>query len=455
MVTASPGATGRGLRGDVPRSSHSSLQLPAERDPVGTIIEQNASRLQELVPIRNGRMAASPFAFFRGGAGIMAHDLAATPASGLRTQLSGDAHLMNFGGFASPERNLVFDLNDFDETLPGPFEWDVKRLAASFEIAGRTREFKRSERSAAALESVRSYRDAMRRFAAMGDLDVWYAQLEAQAVLETMQRAHDPKRVKELQRAVAKARRNDGRRALSSLTHEVDGERRIVSEPPLIVPLEELGVDDAEQVLRPMLDSYLASLEPDRRVLTDRFRYADFARKVVGVGSVGTRCWIALLFGRDENDPLFLQVKEADPSVLEPLLGPSDTSSHGRRVVEGQRLMQAASDIFLGWVQTDHELEGGHDFYVRQLRDWKASLDVETVTPRGLVDYATACGWALARAHARSGDRRAIAGYLGSGDQFDRAVAAFAEAYAGVNEEDHRALVQAIADGRLQATAGI
>jgi uncharacterized protein (DUF2252 family) len=440
------------LRGAVPRSSHSALELPADRDPVSTLAAQNGNRLPELVPIRIERMSASPLAFFRGAAAVMTRDLAATPTTDLRVQLSGDAHLLNFGGFASPERALVFDLNDFDETLPGPFEWDVKRLAASLEVACRERGFNRAHRSAAVVGAVRTYREAMRGFSAMGDLDVWYARLDARSILRTLRAEHDSKRVKVLRRSSARARDNDSRRALRSLTRRVDGEPRITAKPPLIVPMAELDADGETGALRGILESYVQRIQPDRRVLLRRFRYADAARKVVGIGSVGTRCWIVLMLGRDDHDPLILQLKEAQPSVLEALLGPSDAASHGQRVVDGQRLMQAASDIFLGWAQTDSGFESSpRDFYVRQLRDWKISLDVETISPRGLLYYAIACGWTLARAHARSGDRFAIAGYLGSSDRFDRAVATYAAAYADVNEADHHAFVRAIADGRLDS----
>jgi uncharacterized protein (DUF2252 family) len=434
----------------VPRSGQSTPALAADRDPVARLSGQNASRLPDLVPIRNGRLLRSPFAFFRGAAAVMADDLASAPSSGLRAQLSGDAHLLNFGGFASPERDLVFDLNDFDETSGGPFEWDVKRLATSLEIAGRDRDFNPRDRAAAVLEAVRSYRTAMRQFAGRGNLDVWYARLDAQAVLDELRQANDPKRVRLFRRAVARARRNDGRRALSSLTTRVDGQLRIRSEPPLMVPLRELDITDAEEVLRGLLAGYRKSLQPDRRSVLDQFHYVDFARKVVGVGSVGTRCWIVLLLGRNDRDPLFLQLKEAGPSVLE--RSPRAARSSGRRVVEGQRLLQAASDIFLGWTRVERDLDGGpREYYVRQLRDWKMSVDMETISPRGLVDYARFCGWTLARGHARSGDRVAIAAYLGPGDRFDRAVADYAGGYADVNERDHAAFAAAISRGQLSA----
>jgi uncharacterized protein (DUF2252 family) len=442
-------ALGRGARTASPRSSHAELELGPERDPLSVLAAQDASRVPELLPIRYGRMLASPFAFFRGAAAVMAHDLAPLPATGLRAQLCGDAHLVNFGGFGSPERNLVFDLNDFDETRPGPFEWDVKRFAASVEIAGRARGFENPERYV--LAGMAAYREAMSDFAAMHDLDVWYSRLDASAMVGVLHREHDARLAKKLTQVIDKARRNDGRRALATLTRSVNGELRIVFEPPLLVPLSELPpetVRGAEAIISEVLGSYRTSLAADKRVLFDRFHRVDLARKVVGIGSVGTRCWVILLVGRDETDPLFLQVKEAE----QPVVGPAVTGNQGRRVVEGQRLMQAASDIFLGWARTA-DLDGARrDFYVRQLRDWKASIDIETIDPDGLTYYARACGWTLARAHACSGDRIAIAGYLGSSDRFDRAIAAFASAYSDLNEQDHQTLQQAVAAGEVAAT---
>jgi uncharacterized protein (DUF2252 family) len=454
-------ADGRVARKQAPRSSHSELQIAADRDPIALLEEQGRSRVPELVPVRYGRMLVSPFAFFRGAAVVMAHDLAPAPRSGLSAQLSGDAHLANFGGFASPERDLVFDLNDFDETLPGPFEWDVNRLAASFEVAARQRNFGEAERTGTVLEVVRTCRKAMRQFAAMGDLDVWYARLDARSIAAELQAGHDRKLEKAFEGAAAKARTRDGMRALVKLTEEVDGEPRFVSDPPLIVPLRELVGDgddpvELESQIRATFRRYRRTLPHDLRALLEGFRSVDLARKVVGVGSVGTRCWVLLLLGRDERDPLFLQIKEAEASVLEPLLGRSRFANHGRRVVEGQRLMQAASDIFLGWIRTDETLDGElRDFYVRQLWDWKSSIDIETILPRGLAAYAVACGWTLARAHASSGDRIAISAYLGKSDRFDRAIAAFAAAYADLNERDHQALVEAVGSGRVTATQGV
>ena len=435
--------------------------MAPDRDPIALLEEQARSRLPELVPVRYGRMLTSPFAFFRGAAVVMAHDLVGTPAAGLSAQLCGDAHLANFGGFASPERDLVFDLNDFDETLPGPFEWDIKRLATSFEIAARDRGFSAAERGGPVLTAMRTYRKAMQHFATMGDLDVWYSRLDAGSITARLSEAHDRKAQKNFQKGAAKAQTRDRMRALAKLTEQVNGQPRLISDPPLIVPLRELVQDQSaraelEGALHGMFLRYVQTVPRDLRTLLEGFRYADLARKVVGVGSVGTRCWVLLLLGRDERDPLFLQIKEAQTSVLEPLIGRSRFGNHGRRVVEGQRLMQAASDIFLGWVRSDVTLDGEvRDFYVRQLWDWKASADFQTIRPEGLAAYAEACGWILARAHARSGDRFAVSAYLGKGDSFDRAIAAFATAYADLNERDHDALVQAVKAGRITATEGV
>src|SRR3954451_24347856 len=435
---------------------------PAEDrpDPVALLEEQAATRVTELVPIRYGRMLVSPFTFYRGAAKIMAHDLAATPRAGLSTQLCGDAHLSNFGGFASPERSLVFDLNDFDETLPGPFEWDVKRLATSFEICGRDRGFDDAQRRSAVIAVVRAYREAMRSFATMGDLDVWYARLDIAAIGAQLRESNDKKQAKVMKRLETKARTKDSLKAFSRLTRTVDGELRIVSDPPLIVPIGELvNADQAaviEAEIATLFRKYRSSLQSDRRKLLEGYRVVDVARKVVGVGSVGTRAWILLLLGRDETDPLFLQVKEAEASVLEPHVGKSKLKNHGQRVVEGQRIMQAARDIFLGWFHAPEGLDGQpRDFYVRQLWDWKVSLDLETILPRGLLIYAELCGWALARAHARSGDRVAIGSYLGKNTTFDRAVGDFASAYADVNQRDYEALAEAARTGRIETHDGL
>ena len=448
---------GRAARTAASRSSQSALDVPADRDPVAWLEAQGETRLAELLPIRYGRMLGSPLAFYRGAAAVMAHDLAPAPRTGLQVQLAGDAHLLNFGGFASPERDLVFDLNDFDETLSGPFEWDVKRLAASVEVAGRDRGFADAERGAAVLATVRAYRETMRDQAALGNLDGWYSRADAASLVTELRDQHDTAGVKTMKRVTAHARTNDNVHTLAKLTHVVDGMPRIVADPPLIVPIDELADEgrDLETELRAIFRSYRRSLQPDRRRLLEGFSYGDLARKVVGVGSVGTRCWIALLLGRDEQDPLFLQLKEAQASVLEPFLGRSPFASHAERVVEGQRLSQASSDIFLGWTRAE-DLDGAtRDFYVRQLRDWKVSLEVETIRPDGFATYARWCGSTLARAHARSGDRVAIAAYLGKSDVFDRAVAAFASAYADLNERDHAALRSAVQAGRVAATEGV
>jgi uncharacterized protein (DUF2252 family) len=452
-------ARGRKAREGAPRSGQATLSKP-DRDPVALLEAQAVSRVPELVPIRYGRMLTSPFAFFRGAAALMAHDLSSTTSSGLETQLCGDAHLANFGGFATPERDLVLDVNDFDETLPGPFEWDLKRLAASFEIAGRNRGFTASECRESVLAVVRSYREAMREFAAMGNMEVWYSRLSVPALAAQLRAQRDTKQADAVDAGIAKARTKDSLKAFAKLTEVVDGERRIRSDPPLIVRLTDLveGISDPEAVVdlvRAVIRDYRQTLQSDRRHLLESFRLVDVAHKVVGVGSVGTRCWIVLMVGRDGDDPLFLQMKEAQASVLEPYLGHSRYENHGRRVVEGQRLMQASSDIFLGW----HRVTGldGHtrDFYCRQLWDWKASVDLDTVVPRGLVLYAQAAGWTLARAHARSGDRVAIAEYLGKSDTFDRALASFAAAYAEVNGSDYAALAAAVDEGRITAERGV
>jgi uncharacterized protein (DUF2252 family) len=447
-------SVGRSVRTAVPRSAHAELE-PArlDRDPVALLEEQARTRVPELIPIRYGRMLASPFAFFRGGAAVMAGDLAQLPSTGLDVQLAGDAHLLNFGGFASPERDLVFDVNDFDETLPGPFEWDVKRLAASIEIAGRDRGLRDHERRAAVLGAVRSYRTQMRMLAEMGNLESWYARVDTQSLVDELRAEHEPGATRTVSRMAARARANDSFHALPKLTSMVDGRPRIVSEPPLIVPIAELADEtpDLEARLCSIYRSYHRSLPTDRGKLLEEFSFGDLARKVVGIGSVGTRDWILLLLGRDARDPLFLQIKEAQASVLEPHLGRSPIRNHAQRVVEGQRVSQAAGDIFLGWLSAD-ELDGEpRDFYVRQLRDWKVSVDLERIRPRGLAVYARWCGSTLARAHARSGDRVAVAAYLGRNDVFERAMAEFAERYADRNAEDHAALARAVRQGRIAA----
>ena len=450
-------ARGKAARAEVPRSSHGTFApQPARADPIKLLERQAKTRVPDLVPIRYGRMLVSPFAFYRGAATIMAHDLGETPRSGLTVQCCGDAHLSNFGVFASPERRLVFDINDFDETLPGPWEWDVKRLAASIVIAARTNGFRAKKQERAVLDTVGQYRTAMADFAGMRNLDVWYSHLEVERVLEEYSSQFKPRAVKLTEKALAKARTKDSVTAFSKLTHFVDGQARIVDQSPLIVPIEQLapGVEREQmfEALRRVTRSYRETLAFDRRVLLEQFELTDFARKVVGVGSVGTRAWIALLLGGDGEDPLFLQLKEAEPSVLEEFLGPSEFPNHAQRVVTGQRLMQATSDIFLGWLRVDSDLdEKPRDYYGRQLKDWKGSAEIDQMDARGLATYGKLCGWTLARAHARSGDRIAIASYLGKGRSFDRALVEFSHAYADQNERDYQALNSAVKSGRIAA----
>jgi uncharacterized protein (DUF2252 family) len=462
FTAAERAARGRSARAECPRSNHAAFEPPPGRDPVAILEAQASSRVPELVPVRYGRMLVSPFTFYRGAAAVMAFDLAPTPRAGLRAQLCGDAHLSNVGGYASPERTLVFDLNDFDETLPGPFEWDVKRLAASFEIAGRDRNFTSAQRRKAVLAAVRAYREWMRKLAEARNLDVWYARLDVETIERNLRAQQASRQAESVAKASEKARTKDSLKAFAKLTHLVDGEPRIVSDPPLIVPAadlaEETGIrfERLERVIHELFREYRRTLQPDRRHLLEEFRMVDLARKVVGVGSVGTRCWIVLLLGRDSGDPLFLQIKEAQASVLEPYLGPSTYQNHGQRVVVGQRLMQATSDIFLGWVRSKETLDGAErDFFVRQLWDWKTSVDLDTIQPAGLELYGEVCGFLLARAHARSGDRIAMASYLGKGDVFDRALAEFAVAYADQNERDHAALRKAADEGRISVQDGL
>ena len=463
LTVAERAARGKAARAEVPRSSHAVFEPPPRRaDPVKLLERQAKTRVPELVPIRYGRMLVSPFTFYRGAALIMASDLASTPRSGLTVQCCGDAHLSNFGVFASPERRLMFDINDFDETLPGPWEWDVKRLAVSMLIAARSNGFPVKDQDQIVLDTVEAYRTAMAGFAAMNNLDVWYAHLDIEAVFQEFRSQFKAKELKRGEKQVAKARTKDSMAAFSKLAREVDGEARIVAEPPLIVPIEDLaqaegiGRDEIFEMLHELIRSYRSTLEHDRRVLLEEFRLVDLARKVVGVGSVGTRAWIALLLGRDGQDPLFLQMKEAEASVLEEFLGPSEFENHGERVVHGQRLMQAASDIFLGWLHIE-EGEGGlpRDFYGRQLKDWKGSAEIEQMVPNGMAQYGKLCGWTLARAHARSGDRIAIAAYLGKGPTFDRAIVEFSCAYAEQNDSDYQALVAAVDSGRITAEKGL
>jgi uncharacterized protein (DUF2252 family) len=452
---------GRSARRRAPRSANAEWEAAPERvDPITTLERQAETRTPDLVPVRYGRMARSPFAFFRGAAAIMAADLAATAVSGLRAQLCGDAHLANFGAFAAPDRSLIFDLNDFDETLPGPWEWDVKRLAVSMMIAARNNDFALKAQDQIVLDTVEAYRSAMEDFAAMKNLDLWYAHLEIENVLADFGSQLTPKAVQRTKKALAKARTKDSMAAFSKLTRMVDGEARIAAEPPLIVPIDDLlegsERDEVLDGLHELLRSYRATLEYDRRTLLEEFRLTDFARKVVGVGSVGTRAWIALMLGRDSDDPLFLQMKEAEASVLEEFLAPSEFDNHGERVVAGQRLMQASSDIFLGWLHVESGMDGKErDFYGRQLKDWKGSAEIEQMAPSGMAAYGRLCGWTLARAHARSGDRIAIAGYLGKGSAFGRAIVEFSRAYAEQNERDYKALAQAVKSGRIKAETGL
>ncbi len=457
-------ALGRAARRAVPRADHSHLNDATDRpDPVELLLSQAESRETELVPIRHGRMAGSAFAFYRGAALPMAADLVGTPASGLRVQLCGDAHLLNFGIYASPDRRLVFDVNDFDETLPGPWEWDVKRLATSIEVAGRERGFSTKERSTSVLAALRRYRVAMGEFAAMTTLAVWYSRLEADEILREIRAgAHSRKEADVARRGkqlVSKAATRSNLQAVSALTHEVDGRLEFTSAPPLVERLTDLLPDDQrhrlENGLSDLLREYAASLASDRRGLLARFELVDLARKVVGVGSVGTRCWILLFVGQDSGDSLILQAKEAQASVLERFLEPSAESNQGERVVVGQRLMQATTDIFLGWNRLTGIDGRQRDFYLRQLRDGKGSMDITKMVPEGLKAYSEYCGWTLARGHARSGDPIAIAAYLGSSDVFDQAVVRFAQAYADRNERDHASLVQAISEGRVPALAGL
>jgi uncharacterized protein (DUF2252 family) len=447
---------GKAARARAPRSSHGEWAARPERaDPVELLERQAPSRVPELLPIRYGRMVSSPFAFFRGAAAVMAEDLTGSPDSGIRVQLCGDAHLSNFGGFASPERELVFDLNDFDETAPGPWEWDVKRLAASIEIAARTRSFEKAARFRILAATIRQYRDSMRVFAGMGNLDIWYAQMKEATLAGRLRAEAGRREVEGLERSAAKARKKNNLRAFERLTEIVDGEPRIVNDPPLVLRTDDLFEPEQAEQFREQLDglmsAYLATLQGDRRSLLERYRVVDVARKVVGVGSVGTRAWVVLLLGRDASDPLFLQCKEAQPSVLEQPLGAAGFENHGQRVVEGQRLMQAASDTTLGWLRAPDIEDVTRDYYIRQLWDWKTSAEIESMAPEGMEVYGRMCGYTLARAHARSGDAIAISAYLGSSETFDRAIDRFARSYAAQNERDHRELADAIADGQIAA----
>ena len=444
-------ARGKEQRKTLRRAAHAEWTPAATRaDAFSLLSAQETTRVPELVPIRHERMRASPFAFYRGAAVVMAADLADGPSSGLRVQCCGDAHLANFGGFSAPDRRTVFDINDFDETSKGPFEWDVKRLAASFEIAARARGFTNAEPESVAQHAARSYREAMRQFAAMSNLDVWYARLDVDALLAGLGTRVTGREVKRVERVVAKAQTKDSMKAFNKLTERVDGSVRIISDPPLIVRIEDMALAEGfdpgslDVWLRETFRHYRQSLQPDRRHLLEGYELVDVARKVVGVGSVGTRCWIVLLIGKDETDPLFLQIKEAEGSVLEPYAGKSEYANHGQRVVEGQRLLQASSDILLGWFRVRAPDGVDRDYYVRQLWDGKLSADIDTMVPENFPIYAEMCARTLARAHARSGDRVAIASYLGTGETFDRAIGEFAVAYADQNARDYDSFVAAL-----------
>jgi uncharacterized protein (DUF2252 family) len=458
-------ASGKQARAAVPLEAHAEFRPRKSRDPVALLLEQAKTRVPDLVPIRHGRMLASPFTFYRGAALVMAADLHTTPTSGLRTQLCGDAHLSNFGAYASPERRLVFDINDFDETLPGPFEWDVKRLAASFAVAGRDNGFTSKECRRLTLTTAASYRTAMRTFATQPILAVWYAHLDIEDAIVEFRATLTPRILKQdraIQRStdklLAKAHTHDSLQAVAKLTTVRDGRRRIVSHPPLVVPIDEMLGFDLDVLLeriRELVADYRASLPRDRRLLLDHFTVVDVAHKVVGVGSVGTRAWIVLLESEVEDDALLLQAKQAEVSALADYAGASDYANQGERVVAGQHLMQASSDIFLGWLCARPIGEDQEDYYVRQLRDWKMSAVIDEMSSRSMDMYARLCGWTLARAHARAGDRIAISAYLGKSARFDNAIADFAEAYADQNERDHAALAAAVAEGRVEAQSGV
>jgi uncharacterized protein (DUF2252 family) len=452
-------AQGKDARAAAPLESHADYRPAGPRDPVGLLVGQAASRVPELVPVRHGRMLVSPFTFYRGAALPMAADLAGTPASGLRVQLCGDAHLSNFGAFASPERRLVFDVNDFDETLPGPFEWDVKRLAASLAVAGRDNGFPAKARRKIVLAAAEGYRSAMRAFAAQPLLEVWYARLDIEQAIGEFNAQIKAKRLKATKKMLAKAHTKDSTQALGKLTTVADGRRQIISDPPMIVPIEKVFADvqagAVYEQLHSVLGRYGRTLQYDRRHLLEQFTLVQAARKVVGVGSVGTRAWILLMDAGDGVEPLFLQAKEAQPSVLAEYCGHSQYSNQAERVVAGQHLMQAESDIFLGWTRVHGRDKVDRDFYVRQLKDWKWSAPIELMVPAGMTAYARLCGWTLARAHARSGDRVALAAYLGGSDRFDQAIADFAETYADQNERDYAALQDAVKEGKVESAAEI
>ena len=448
-------AAGKAARDRVPLDSHREFKPAPGRDPVALLVEQAGSRIPELVAVRYGRMLVSPFTFYRGAALPMAADLAAAPAAGFRVQLCGDAHLSNFGVFGSPERRLVFDVNDFDETLPGPFEWDVKRLVASLVVAGRDNGFAAADARRVAVAAATRYRKAMREFAASPTLAVWYSHMDVEDAIARFKVWLKKSVVSRSESMAAKARTRDSMQAVAKLTKVVDGQREIVSDPPLIVPVEELAADASYDMLRSLVSDYIRTLPPDRQHLLGRFRLTRVARKVVGVGSVGTQAWILLMEAEDDLDPLLLQAKQAERSVLAAYAGESQYDNQGERVVSGQRLMQAASDIFLGWQRTTVSGFGRTDYYLRQLRDWKYSASIERMGPGEMLDYGELCGWTLARAHARTGDRFAIAAYLGGSGKFEQAVADFGVSYADQTERDHAALAAAAASGRVEARTGV
>ena len=426
-------AAGKELRSKVPRSSHAEWTPAANRpDPLSLLEEQNRTRLPQLVPLRYARMSLSPFTFLRGSPIVMAQDLATTPVIGIEVQICGDAHLNNFGIYATPERNQVFDVNDFDETLPGPWEWDVKRFAAGIVVAGRTNGFPAVINRRAVLSGIQAYREHMGKYSEMRHIDVWYSRIDYESSLQFVSR---PFRWY-IRKQAEKSRQRSSLQAFPKLTIQVDGQHRIKDDPPLIMHLDD---EELTEQLKGLVETYRPTVQEDRRMLLSKYHCVDVAQKVVGVGSVGTRCYVLLLLGNDDNDPLLLQVKEAQASVLERHLGPSIYPNHAQRVVSGQRLMQAASDLFLGWTRL-----GTSDYYIRQYRDMKLSVNLETLIPEGFIEYCRFCGWALARAHARSGDSALITGYLGRSDVFDRAIATFAETYANQTESDHAALVSSI-----------
>ena len=463
LSRADSAAKGADARRAAPLESHAEFKPSPTRDPIGLLERQETTRVPELLPVRHGRMLVSPFTFYRGAALPMAADLSGTPTSGLRVQLCGDAHLSNFGAFASPERRLVFDVNDFDETLPGPFEWDVKRLAASFIVAGRNNGCSAKASRKFALTAAESYRTAMREFADQPLLTVWYAHLDIEPVMKEfksqIKSQAGSKRFKDAQKMLAKAHTKDSTQALRKLTTEVDGHREIINQPPMIVAVEDVfsGVtrDAIYAQLRDVMGKYRRSLQSDRRHLLEQFTMGQVARKVVGVGSVGTRAWIVLMEADDGVEPLFLQAKEAQTSVLAEFCGHSTFANEGERVVAGQHLMQAQSDIFLGWTRATGQDGIDRDYYVRQLKDWKFSMPIELMKPVGLTVYAQLCGWTLARAHARSGDRIALAAYLGTSAKFDEAIADFAEKYADQNEADYTVFEAAAKDGTITTTTDI